>query len=174
MSPMKMQDEIAAALVRCCKSKSMTKSSSARPAVCGGREPTARCTCGDCIPRISSTNKASSRPSATFSRHSISTPSFAAAAGGLANAYFLRRAIRIGMPPAAAFAKPGARAELALKLSPTLATTHALLGNIEIATDWDWAPASGREIGLALTQAPNDAYVLFIAAVQAQNHGPIG
>jgi len=53
---------------------------------------------------------------------------------------------------------------------PALAATHALLGNLYIAYDWDW-PAAGREIGLALTAAPNDAYVLFIAAVQSQVMG---
>jgi adenylate cyclase len=93
-------------------------------------------------------------------------PSFAAAAGGLANAYFLRGQFGF-MPPSVAFGRARGAAELALKLSPTLATTHALLGNIDFAYDWDWA-AAGREISLALADAPNDAYVLFIAAVQAQ------
>jgi TolB-like protein/Flp pilus assembly protein TadD len=96
-------------------------------------------------------------------------PTFAAAAGGLANAYFLRGQFGF-MPPSAAFDKARGAAETALKLSPTLAATHALLGNIDIAYDWDWA-AADREIGSALAEAPNDAYVLFIAAVQAQIMG---
>jgi TolB-like protein/thioredoxin-like negative regulator of GroEL len=96
-------------------------------------------------------------------------PSFAAAAGGLANAYFLRGQFGF-MPPTAAFAKARSAAELALKLSPQLAATHALLGNIDIAYDWDWA-AADREVKSALADAPNDAYVLFIAAVQAQITG---
>jgi TolB-like protein/Tfp pilus assembly protein PilF len=96
-------------------------------------------------------------------------PSFAAAAGGLANAYFLRGQFGF-MPPEVAFGRARGAAEIALKLSPNLAATHALLGNIAIAYDWDWAAAS-REIGLALMDGPNDAYVLFIAAVQAQIMG---
>jgi adenylate cyclase len=93
-------------------------------------------------------------------------PSFAAAAGGLANAYFLLGQFGF-MPPGGAFQKAREAAKLALKLEPKLAATHALLGNIYIAYDWDW-PAASQEIQLALDDAPNDAYVLFIAAVQAQ------
>jgi TolB-like protein len=96
-------------------------------------------------------------------------PSFAAAAAGLANAYFLRGQFGF-MPPEAAFARARGAAQVALKLSPNLAATHALLGNIHFAYDWDWL-AAGREIGLARVDAPNDAYVLFIAAVQAQIMG---
>jgi TolB-like protein/thioredoxin-like negative regulator of GroEL len=96
-------------------------------------------------------------------------PSIAAAAAGLANAYFLRGQFGF-MPPSVAFGRARSAAELALQLSPKLATTHALLGNIDIAYDWDWA-AAGREIASALADAPNDANVLFIAAVQAQIMG---
>lgn len=92
--------------------------------------------------------------------------SFAAAAGGLANTYFLLGQFGF-MPPSVAFEKARGAASLALKLNPKLAATHALLGNIYIAYDWDWVAAS-REIQLALMDSPNDAYVLFIAAVHAQ------
>jgi len=93
-------------------------------------------------------------------------PSFAAAAGGLANAYFLLGQFGF-MSPNVAFEKARTAAELALKLDPSLAATHALMGNIYISYDWDWDAAS-REIRSALDGSPNDAYVLFIAAVQAQ------
>jgi TolB-like protein/cytochrome c-type biogenesis protein CcmH/NrfG len=93
-------------------------------------------------------------------------PSFAAAAGGLANVYYLLGQFGF-MPPSVAFEKARDAAQRALSLDPKLAATHALLGNIYIAYDWDWVAAS-REIGMALDVAPNDAYVLFIAAVQAQ------
>jgi TolB-like protein len=95
--------------------------------------------------------------------------SFAPAAGGLANAYFLLGQFGY-LPPSIAFEKARSATELALKLDPSLAATHALLGNIYIAYDWDWA-AADREIGLALGLAPNDADVLFIAAVQSQIMG---
>ena len=93
-------------------------------------------------------------------------PSFAATAGGLANAYFLLGQFGF-MPPSVAFEKARGAAELAIKLDSKLAATHALMGNIYIAYDWDWVAAS-REIRLALENSPNDADVLFIAAVQAQ------
>jgi TolB-like protein/thioredoxin-like negative regulator of GroEL len=93
-------------------------------------------------------------------------PTFAAAAGGLANAYFLLGQFGL-MSPRVAFDKARGAAKLALNLDPKLAATHALLGNIYIAYDWDWA-AARQEIQLALQEAPNDAYVLFIAAIQAQ------
>ena len=96
-------------------------------------------------------------------------PSFAASAGGLANAYFLLGQFGF-MAPSVAFKKAREAAQQALKLDSKLAATHALLGNISIAYDWDWAAAS-QEIQSALADAPNDAYVLFIAAVQAQVMG---
>ena len=101
-----------------------------------------------------------------FQQAIVLDPSFAASAGGLANAYFLLGQFGF-MPPRLAFDQAREAATLALRLDPKLAAIHALLGNIYIAYDWDWAAAS-REIQLALDDAPNDAYVLFIAAVQAQ------
>jgi TolB-like protein len=95
-------------------------------------------------------------------------PSFAGSAEGLANAYFLLGQFGF-MAPSVAFDKAREAAQRALKLDPKLAATHALLGNIDIA-EWDWGAAS-QEIQLALADAPNDAYVLFIAAVQAQVMG---
>jgi TolB-like protein/Flp pilus assembly protein TadD len=96
-------------------------------------------------------------------------PSFAVAAGGLANVYFLLGQFGF-VPPSVAFENARGAAQLALKLDPTLAATHALLGNIYIVYDWDWAAAE-REIGLALAAGPNDPYVLFIAAIQSQVMG---
>ena len=67
------------------------------------------------------------------------------------------------MPSAVAFDKARHFAELALKLDPTVAGPHALLGNIDGVYDWDW-PAAEREIKLALAGAPNDTCVLNVAA----------
>jgi TolB-like protein/Tfp pilus assembly protein PilF len=96
-------------------------------------------------------------------------PTFAGSAAGLANAYFLLGQFGF-MAPSVAFDKAREAAQRALKLDPKLAATHALLGNIEIAYEWDWGAAS-EQIQLALADAPNDAYVLFVAAVQAQVMG---
>jgi TolB-like protein/thioredoxin-like negative regulator of GroEL len=96
-------------------------------------------------------------------------PSFAGSAAGLANAYFLLGQFGF-LEPSIAFDKAREAAQRALELDPKLAATHALLGNIDIAYEWDWAAAS-EQIQLALADAPKDAYVLFIAAVQAQVMG---
>src|SRR5580692_9665571 len=96
-------------------------------------------------------------------------PSFAAAAGGLANAYFLLGQFGF-LEPSIAFDKAREAAQRALELDPKLAATHALSGNIDIAYEWGRAAAS-EQIQLALADARKEAYVLFIAAVQAQVMG---
>jgi adenylate cyclase len=55
-------------------------------------------------------------------------------------------------------------AELALKLDPRNAEAHALLANIHLEYDWDWAAAE-REIQQAKSIAPGDPYVQRAAAI---------
>jgi TolB-like protein/Flp pilus assembly protein TadD len=55
-------------------------------------------------------------------------------------------------------------AELALKLDPRSAEAHALLANIHISYDWDWAAAE-REIQQAKSIAPGDPYVQRAGAI---------
>jgi TolB-like protein len=164
---LKMQDEIAASLVRVLQVEVTDKVIVARPALRNTQAYTLYLQGLHAKDRFD--QEGFEQAVNDFQQAIDLDPSFGAAAGGLANAYFLLGQFGF-MPPGAAFEKARGAAKLALKLDPALATTHALLGNIYIAYDWDWAAAE-REIGLALAAAPNDAYVLFIAAIQSQVMG---
>ena len=54
-------------------------------------------------------------------------------------------------------------AEHALRLNPRSARAHAILGEALLVHDWDWAGAE-RELGIAMSLAPNDSFVLTHAA----------
>jgi adenylate cyclase len=90
-------------------------------------------------------------------------PTFAAAEVGLSDAYSTLGTFGF-MPPAIAFEKSRKAAERALKLDPNLTTAHLLLGEIHRLYDWDW-PAAAREIEQARVLAPNDPEVLLASAV---------
>jgi TolB-like protein len=96
-------------------------------------------------------------------------PSFAPAEFWLADAYF-----GIGlygfMPPAVAFEKARQASERALKLNPNSAFAHAQLGEIHRVYDWDWA-AADRELKKALALAPADGNILFFASGQSLSMG---
>jgi TolB-like protein/thioredoxin-like negative regulator of GroEL len=164
---LKMQDEIAASLVRVLQVEVTDKVIVSRPALRNTQAYTVYLQGLHAKDRFD--QEGFEQAVNDFQQAIDLDPSFGAAAGGLANAYFLLGQFGF-MQPSVAFDKARGAAELALKLDPTLATTHALLGNIDIAYNWDWAAAE-REIGLALASAPNDPYVLFIAAVQSQVMG---
>jgi TolB-like protein/Flp pilus assembly protein TadD len=66
--------------------------------------------------------------------------------------------------PGLAFEQSRRMAELALKLDPRSAEAHALLANIHIFYDWDWAAAE-REIQQAKSIAPGDPYVQRAGAI---------
>jgi tetratricopeptide (TPR) repeat protein len=96
-------------------------------------------------------------------------PSFAPAEFWLADAYF-----GIGlygfMPPVVAFEKARQASERALKLNPNSAFAHAQLGEIHRVYDWDWA-AADRELKQALALAPADGNILFFASGQSLSMG---
>ena len=89
-------------------------------------------------------------------------PSFVTAAEGLAGAFNLFTELRI-LPPSQGFEEARAAANFALQLDPKAPGGHAWLGNIHTYYDWDRA-AAAREIDTALQLAPNNAYVLMVAA----------
>ena len=66
------------------------------------------------------------------------------------------------LAPAIAFERARDAQEHALKLDPTLAIAHAVLGLVHCA-DWDWASAD-RDFQQALSLGPREAVVLFLAA----------
>jgi TolB-like protein len=67
------------------------------------------------------------------------------------------------LPPSKGFEEARAAANLALQLDPGNPGAHAWLGNIHTCYDWDRA-AAAREINTALQLAPNDVFVLMLAA----------
>jgi adenylate cyclase len=68
------------------------------------------------------------------------------------------------MAPALAYESARRMAVLALKLDPRSAEAHALLANIHLFYDWDWAAAE-REIREAKSIAPGDPYAQRAAAI---------
>jgi TolB-like protein len=88
-------------------------------------------------------------------------PSFADAAAMLAQAYAVL-GIWGFMPPAIAFERGREGDTLALKLDPNNATAHADLSSIHDVYDWD-RDAAERQSKLALALAPRDPHVLFLA-----------
>jgi TolB-like protein len=164
---LKMQDEIAASLVRALQIEVAGEGIMSRPAL---RNTEAYTLYLQGLHAIDRTDKSGAEQAVTdFQRSLDLDPSFAAAAEGLAGAYFVLG--QWGFVPAAdAFEKCRQAAELALKLDPHLARAHLQLSEVHRAADLDW-PAADRELKIAQALAPNDVNVLFIAAVQSQNLG---
>jgi TolB-like protein len=164
---LKMQDEIAASLGRALQIEVSPEGFGSRPAL---RSPEAYKLYLQGLHGIDRTDKSGAEQAVTdFQRSLDLDPSFAAAAEGLAGAYFVLGQWGF-MPAATAFDKCRQAAELALKLNPNLARAHLQLSEVHRAADRDW-PAADRELKLAQALAPNDAQVLFIAGVQSQNLG---
>jgi TolB-like protein/cytochrome c-type biogenesis protein CcmH/NrfG len=100
-----------------------------------------------------------------FQRAIALDPSSTESEVALGNAYFNLGMYGV-MPSAVAFEKARLATERALKLDPNLALAHAQLGDIHRAYDWDW-PAADREVKKAMALAPNDGDISFYAAVQS-------
>ena len=96
-----------------------------------------------------------------FQRSLELDPSFAAAAHMQGAAYALLGLYGF-MAPTIAFEKARDAQERALRLDPKLALAHAVLGLVYCA-EWDW-PAAHAEFRLALALEPRDSVVLFLAA----------
>lgn len=167
---LKMQDEIAIALVRALQievSEVIGERIGSRPALRNTEAYTLYLHGLHAFDRIDQLGE--EQAVSYFQRALDLDPSFAAAAEGLAAAYFVLGQWGF-MPPAVAFGKCRQAAELAIKLDPNLANPHVQLSEVHRAADWDW-PAADHELKLAQALAPNDAHVLFIAGVQSQNLG---
>jgi tetratricopeptide (TPR) repeat protein len=66
-----------------------------------------------------------------------------------------------------AFEQARRLAQQALRIEPNNVTAHALLGNIHLIYDWDWAAAES-ELKRARDLAPNDAVTLFLVGQQSR------
>ena len=89
-------------------------------------------------------------------------PSFVTPAETLAATFDLLTEWQV-LPPSQGFEEARAAANLALQLDPGSPFGHATLGNIHTYYDWDRA-AAAREVNTALQLAPNNAFVLMMAA----------
>jgi TolB-like protein/thioredoxin-like negative regulator of GroEL len=164
---LKMQDEIAASLVRALQIEVNASGMVSRAAL---RSTEAYTLYLQGLHALDRFDQPGAEQAANYFQRALDLdPSFAASADALASAYFVLGQWGF-LPPAVAFEKGRDAANLALTLDPSLATAHAQLNRIHRAYDWDW-PAADREIKLALANSPNDPFILFMAAVQSLTMG---
>jgi TolB-like protein/Flp pilus assembly protein TadD len=164
---LKMQDEIAIALVRALQIEVSSGGLESRPTL---RNPQAYSLYLLGLHAFDGNDQTGFEQAASNFQQALDLdPSFADAASMLASSYFVLGQFGF-MSPGVAFEKARQAAQRALELDPNLASGHANLAEIYRAYDWNW-PAADQEIHLARGLAPNDPDVLFIAAVQAQTLG---
>jgi TolB-like protein/Flp pilus assembly protein TadD len=161
---LKMQDEIAAGLVRALQLEVIDYLIISRPTLRSGEAYSLFLQGLHAVDRYD--QQGFEQAASYFQRALDLDPLFAPGAVGIAIAYD-NLAEFLMMPPAVAFEKARHGAELALKLDPNLAVAHAMLANIHNVYDWDW-PAGDREIRMARTLAPNDSFILLLAGEQSQ------
>jgi TolB-like protein/Flp pilus assembly protein TadD len=164
---LKMQDEIAMALVRALQIEVSTGGLESRATL---RNPLAYSLYLQGLHAFDADDQAGFEQAVSNFQQALDLdPSFADAASMLASSYFVLGQFGF-MSPGVAFEKARRAAQHSLELDPNLAGGHANLAEIYRAYDWNWQ-AADREILLARGLAPNDPDVLFIAAVQAQTLG---
>jgi TolB-like protein/Flp pilus assembly protein TadD len=164
---LRMQDEIALALVRALQIEVSGEGIGVRPALRNTEAYTLYLQGRHAKDRFDQTG--AEQAIDDFERALELDPTFAAAEVGLADAYFLLGLYGF-MPPTIAFEKSRQAAQRALKLDPNLAIAHGQLGDIHRTYDWDWA-AADRELKQALALGPADGNILFYAAVQSLGMG---
>jgi TolB-like protein len=164
---LKMQDEIAIALVRALQIEVGQNGIDSRPALRNTEAYTLYLQGRHAIDRYD--RQGDEQAIGYFERVLELDPSFAPAELWLGSAYFNQGLFGF-MPPTIAFEKARHATERALTLDPNLARAHAQLGDIHRAYDWDW-PAADRELKQALALAPADGNILFYAAVQSLGMG---
>lgn len=157
---LKMQDEIALALVRALQIEVDVGDFASRPTLRNTEAYTTYLQGWHADDRAD--QQGLEQAVSNFQRALELDPTFAAAEVGLADAYF-DLGIFGFMPPVIAFEKARRAAQDALTLDPKLGVAHAQLGDIHRAYDWDWA-AAAEELKLAQELAPNDSTVLFTSA----------
>jgi TolB-like protein/Tfp pilus assembly protein PilF len=164
---LKMQDEIAIALVRALQIEVGTDEVSFRPAL---RNAEAYTLYLQGEHAADSFNQQGLEQAVGYFQRAIELDtSFAAAEVELGRVYSALGVYGF-MSPSVALEKARLADEAAVKLDPNLAVAHAALGDIHRGYDWDWA-AADREFYLALTLAPNDGNVLFLSAIQSLSTG---
>jgi TolB-like protein len=164
---LKMQDEIAIALVRALEIEVSGEGIGSRPAL---RNPEAYTLYLQGEHAADSFDQQGLEQAAGYFQRAIELdPSFAAAEVSLGRVYSALGVYGF-MPASVALEKARLANERAVELDPNLAVAHAALGDIHRGYDWDWA-AADRELKLALALAPNDGNVLFLGAIQSLTEG---
>jgi TolB-like protein/Tfp pilus assembly protein PilF len=156
---LKMQDEIAIALVRALQIE-VGADIVSRPALRNTEAYTLYLQGRHAVDRFD--RQGEEQAISDFERVLELDPSFAPAELGLSDAYFVL-GLNGFMPPAVAYEKARQASERALTLDPNSAFAHAQLGEIHRNYDWDWA-AADRELKQALALAPADGNILFSAS----------
>jgi TolB-like protein/Flp pilus assembly protein TadD len=164
---LKMQDEIAVALVRALQIEVGAADVGSRPALRNTQAYTLYLQGLHAFDRVD--QQGFEQAASAFQQALDLDPSLAAAASMLSGSNFVLGQFGF-MPSAAPFEKARQAAQHALELDPNLAGAHAHLAEVYRAADRDWE-AADREIRLARDLAPNDPDVLLMSAVQAQNLG---
>jgi TolB-like protein/Tfp pilus assembly protein PilF len=164
---LKMQDEIALALVRALQIEVGARELGWRPALRNTEAYTLYLQGLHADDRFDA--RGFEEAVSYFQRATALDPSSAEAELWLGNAYF-GLGLYGFMPSPVAFEKARLATERALKLDPNLARAHAQLGDIHRAYDWDW-PGADREVKKAMALAPNDGNISFYAAVQSLGLG---
>ena len=162
---LKMQDEIAASLVRALQIEVGAGEFGGRPALRNTEAYTLYLQGQHASDR--GDQQGLEQAVSDFERALELDPTFAAAEVGLGDSYSIQGMYGL-MPPAIAFEKARQAAERAVKLDPNLVIARVLLSDIHRLYDWDWA-AAGREIQQARVLAPNDPEVLLASAVLPSN-----
>ena len=164
---LKMQDEIAASLVRALQIEVSPDGIVSRSALRNTKAYTLYLQGQHAFDRF---DQQGSEQAASYFQQALDLdPSFAAAESKLAAAYLVLGEWGF-MTPTVAFERARRAEELALQLNPKLADAHAGLARIYGIYDWDWS-AADRELKLAQTLAPNDARILFMSALQSLSTG---
>jgi TolB-like protein/DNA-binding winged helix-turn-helix (wHTH) protein/Flp pilus assembly protein TadD len=163
---LKMQDEIAAQVVRALQIEVSASDLVSRPALPNTESYTLYLQGLHASERFD--QQGWEQAVSYFQRALDLDPSFTDAAAQFAGAYNNLGQFNF-MLPDVAFEQARRAAELALKLDPALAYAYAVLGDIRMA-HWDW-PAADQELKRAVALAPNDDVILQLAARQSMNMG---
>jgi tetratricopeptide (TPR) repeat protein len=164
---LKMQDEIAIALVRALQIEVGQNGIDSRPTLRNTEAYTLYLQGRHAIDRFDQPSEELAIDD--FERVLELDPSFAPAELWLGGTYFTLGLYGF-MRPTIAFEKARQATERALELDPNLARAHAQLGDIHRVYDWDW-PAADRELRRALALAPADGNILFYASGQSLSMG---
>jgi TolB-like protein/Flp pilus assembly protein TadD len=163
---MKVQDEIAASLVRALQlevspssqSRSPPRNAEAYDAFLRGMHALDRYDTGGMDEAI-----------AAFRRSLVLDPDFSPAAEGLAWALFEWSEFGF-VRPQEGFEQTRSAASAAIRLDPRSGRAHAVLAGVHIEYDWNWQ-AAAKEVETALALSPNDPVVLTFAAKNKQALG---